>query len=149
MTKRRLIECIDRHVLNVFAEALQAPSEAAEANERVTDAGGRFADLMYKNPDVMDYVGRALAEGDEVGNVIFDGLYAISRQQGATFTAQGLTADDLDLFWANVLPLILRVGTIMLRPHIERHMTGELYSPAATSRWDAAVTRMIRKGQMK
>lgn len=148
VTKHHLMESIDRHVLTIIGEALDTPSQTGEANDQVTDLGSRFAELMCKNPDVMDYIGRALAEGGDAGNVIFDGLYAISAQQGATFAAQGLAADDLDPVWANMLPLILRVGTIMLRPHIERHMAGELYDPARTSRWDAAVTRMIREGQM-
>ncbi|MDO2394812.1 TetR family transcriptional regulator [Mycobacterium avium subsp. hominissuis] len=148
VTKHQLIDCIDRHVLSIFSAALDVPLGTGAANDPVNDAGSRFAELMSKNPDVMDYVGRALAEGGEVGKVIFDGFYAISAEQGATFAARGLTPDDLDPVWANMLPLILRVGTIMLRPHIERHMAGSLYDPAQTSRWDAAVTRMIQKGQL-
>lgn len=148
VTKNQLIECIDRHVLSIFGEALNGESEVSAA-DRAADAGSRFAELMCKNPDVMDYIGRALAEGGAVGGVIFDGLYAISAEQGVSFAAQGLLPDDLDPVWANLLPLILRVGTIMLRPHVERHVAGSLYDPAQTSRWDAAVTRMIREGQMK
>ncbi|WP_179476168.1 TetR/AcrR family transcriptional regulator [Mycolicibacterium vinylchloridicum] len=147
-TKNQLIEDIDRHVLSIFVDTLNGQSELSAADQ-AADAGSRFAELMYKNPHVMDYIGRALAEGGAVGEVIFDGLYAISAQQGAGFAAQGLLPEDLDPVWANLLPLILRVGTIMLRPHIERFVAGPLYDPAQTSRWDAAVTRMIRKGQMK
>lgn len=143
VTKNQLIECIDHHVLSIFGAALHVQSEVS-----ATDAGTRFAELMSNNPDVMDYIARALAEGGAVGNVIFDGLYEISAQQGAGFAAQGLVRDDLDPVWSNLLPLILRVGTVMLRPHIERHVAGSLYDPEQTSRWDAAVTRMIREGQM-
>jgi len=148
VTKNQLIECIDRHVLFIFSEALDEPSEVSAADP-AADAGSRFAELMSNSPDVMDYVGRALAEGGAVGSVIFDGLYAISAHQGASFAAQDLVPDDLDPVWANLLPMILRVGTIMLRPHIERHVAGSLYDVAQTSRWDAAVTRIIREGQMK
>ncbi|MCX2715852.1 TetR/AcrR family transcriptional regulator [Mycolicibacterium sp. J2] len=147
VTKNQLIECIDRHVLSIFDEALGGQSEVSAADP-AADAGGRFAELMYKNPDVMDYIGRTLAEGGAVGSVIFDGLYAISAAQGARFAEQGLVPNDLDPVWANLLPLVLRVGTIMLRPHIERYVDGSLYEPAQTSRWDAAVSRMIREGQM-
>jgi AcrR family transcriptional regulator len=149
VTKQQLVECIDRYVLTIFGDALQAPSETTAVSDSVTDAGARFAELMRKNPAVLNYVGRALAEGGDVGKVIFDGLYAITEQQGANFAAHGLTPDDLDPVWASMLPLILRVGTIMLRPHIERHLTGTLYDRAETARWDAAVTRMIREGQLK
>lgn len=147
-TKTQLIECIDHHVLSIFGDALNQGEAEAGATDQAADAGSRFAELMYRNPDVMDYIGRALTEGGAVGSVIFDGLYAISAAQGASFSAQGLLPDDLDPVWANLLPLILRVGTIMLRPHLERYVDGPLYDPAQTSRWDAAVTRMIREGQM-
>lgn len=146
-TKSHLIECIDRHVLAILGEALEDISSTS-ADDGVTDADSRFAALMGTNPHVMDYIGRALAEGREGSNVIFDGLYGISAQQGATFAAQGLTPPDLDPVWANMLPLILRVGSVMLRPHIGRHLAGSLYAPEQTSRWDAAVTRMIREGQL-
>ena len=148
-TKKQLIECIDEHVLAVFNGALNASPPLTEVAAASNDAGDRFAELMCNNPDVMDYVGRALAEGGEVGKVIFDGLRAISEQQGVTFAARGMIAEDLDPTWAPLLPLILRVGTIMLRPHLERHLTGPLYDSAQTTRWDAAVTRMIREGQLK
>jgi TetR/AcrR family transcriptional regulator, regulator of cefoperazone and chloramphenicol sensitivity len=147
-TKTQLIESIDRHVLAVFGDALGTTAGSPPAAS-ADDAGDRFAALMTENPDVMDYVGRALAEGGEVGRVVFDGLCEISEQQGIAFAERHLTADDLDPVWAAMLPLILRVGTIMLRPHVERHLTSSLYDPAETARWDAAVTRMIREGQFK
>ena len=148
-TKRQLIASIDRHVLRVFGDALEVSTGETDVAASASEAGSRFAELMHHNPEIMDYVGRALAEGGEVGKVIFDGLHAISEQQGVTFADQGLMPDDLDAVWAAMLPLILRVGTIMLRPHVERHLPGSLYDWDETSRWDAAVTRLIQKGQFK
>ncbi|QIV79959.1 TetR/AcrR family transcriptional regulator [Mycolicibacterium frederiksbergense] len=148
-TKQQLIESIDRHVLAIFNEALGTSPDTPTAPVSADAAGSRFADLMFSNPHAMDYVGRALAEGGEIGRVIFDGFCAISERQGANFRAQGLVGEDLDPVWAAMLPLILRVGTIMLRPHVERHLTAPLYDRSQTWRWDAAVTRMIREGQFK
>lgn len=144
VTKSQLIEAIDHYVLQVFAQMREAPPASAD---QVCGASDRLAALMTDNPDVMDYVGRALAEHDGVGNTIFDGFFAISADQGAAFAAQGLTPEDLDPLWSNMLPLILRVGTIMLRHHIERHTDGPLYDPEQLSRWNVAVTRMICRGQ--
>lgn len=146
VTKTQLIEAIDHHVLEVFA---QMSGEPPASGDQVGAASDRLAALMTDNPDVMDYVGRALAEHGGVGNTIFDGFFAISAEQGAAFAGQGLTPEDLDPLWSNLLPLILRVGTIMLRHHIERHTDGPLYDPEQLSRWNAAVTRMICQGQMK
>ncbi|SCX11175.1 TetR/AcrR family transcriptional regulator [Mycolicibacterium fluoranthenivorans] len=148
VTKGQLIESIDRHVLTVFRDALGV-SPGTDDVASASEVGSRFAELMHYNPAIMDYVGRALAEGGEVGRAIFDGLYAISEQQGVAFAAQGLTPDDLDSVWAAMLPLIIRVGTIVLRPHVERRLAGSLYDWDETSRWDAAVLRLIQKGQFK
>lgn len=148
VTKQQLIESIDSYVLEVFDDALHAPKHAA-AEDRVVDAGTRLARLMAEKPVVMDYVGRALTEGGEVGNAIFDGFYRISAAQGAAFAASGLTNDELDPVWGNLLPLILRVGTIMLRPHIERYIPDPLYTPSQTARWDQAVSTMIGQGQLR
>jgi TetR/AcrR family transcriptional regulator, regulator of cefoperazone and chloramphenicol sensitivity len=147
-TRQRLIESIDAHVLAIFARALH-PSSTESDRDRVVAAGEQFAQLMSENPAVMDYVGRSLSEGGQVGAVIFDGLYRISEQQGRGFIAAGLAAEGLDPVWSVLLPLILRVGTVILRPHIERHLGGDLYNPDATSQWDVAVTRLIREGQLK
>jgi AcrR family transcriptional regulator len=148
-TKQQLVESIDDHILNVFHQALGTSQEAPATPMSADEAGGRLADLMHKNPNIMDYIGRALAEGGEVGKVIFDGLHAITVQQGAAFAAQGLTADNLDPLWAPMLPLVLRAAAIMLRPHVERHLGGSLYDIDEMSRWNNAATRMIVGGQLK
>ena len=54
-------------VLTVFNEAFATSPDAPTAPVSADDAGHRFADLMHRNPDAMDYVGRALAEGGEIG----------------------------------------------------------------------------------
>ncbi|MGJ6127190.1 helix-turn-helix domain-containing protein [Mycolicibacterium sp. Y3] len=146
-SKSGLIAAVDKHVLTVFSEALERQPLTADPSIGLAEASGRFAALMSKNPAVMDYVGRALTEGGKVGTVIFDGLFKISQAQGAAFAAQGLVMDDIDPVWGHMAPLILRIGSIILRPHIERHLDAPLYQPDETQRWDAAVTSLIRKGQ--
>lgn len=148
VTKQQLIESIDSYVLEVFDAALHAPADSA-TEDLVTDAGTRMARLMSEYPAVMDYVARVLTEGGEVGNAIFDGFYRISAAQGAAFAASGLTNENLDPVWGNLLPLILRVGTVMLRPHVERYIPDSLYAPSQTARWDQAVSTMIGQGQLR
>lgn len=41
-----------------------------------------------------------------------------------------------------------RVGAMILRPHIERHLPEPFVIRTQLQRWDAAATRLIREGQV-
>jgi TetR/AcrR family transcriptional regulator, regulator of cefoperazone and chloramphenicol sensitivity len=45
--------------------------------------------------------------------------------------------------------LLLRLGPLMLRSHIERHLPEPFNSPTQLERWDDSVTTMIRQGQLE
>jgi AcrR family transcriptional regulator len=149
-TKAELIEAVDHYVLQVLGEALDATPLPEPPSDALEEAGRRLTRVMAEHPLVMDYLGRALVEGGTIpgiGQVIFDGLTKISEAQGDQFSDQGAIRDDLDLAWAVLNPLILRVGAIILRPHIERYIRQPLYNDFQLRRWDAAVTRLLRHGQ--
>ncbi|AKS30824.1 TetR/AcrR family transcriptional regulator [Mycolicibacterium goodii] len=149
--KAGLIAAVDNYVLRVFGEALESnplPVPATPMDD-FNSLGGRFSKLVHDHPDAVDYVGRALIEGNNIGAVIFDGLLKISVRQRDNFAEAGLTRPDLDHDWAALNPLMLRLGPIMLRAHIARHIEGALCKPAELQRWDAAVTAMIRHGQFR
>ncbi|MCV7138387.1 MULTISPECIES: TetR/AcrR family transcriptional regulator [Mycolicibacterium] len=147
--KAGLIAAVDNYVLRVFGEALESnplPVPTPPTND-FASLGGRFSKLIHDHPDVVDYVGHALIEGGNIGAVIFDGLLQISARQRDNFAEAGLTRPDLDPDWAALNPLMLRLGPIMLRSHIARHIEGALSTPAELQRWDATVTALIRHGQ--
>lgn len=145
--KAGLTAAVDEYVLQVFGEVLESEPLPEPPADHSVELRGRFARLFHKYPEVTDYVAHALSEGDEIGNVIFDGLLRISTEQGEKYAEHGLVSDDLDLLWGTINPLILRVGATMLRHHIERHIPEPFYTPTQLQRWDAAVTSLIRKGQ--
>jgi AcrR family transcriptional regulator len=145
--KAGLTAAVDEDVLRIFGESLEAEPMPGPPADHLVELRGRFAQLVHKYPDVMDYVAHALSEGEEIGAVIFDGLLRISAAQGDKFDEHGLVRPELDLLWATINPLILRVGAIILRKHIERHLPEPLYTPTQLQRWDAAVTSLIRTGQ--
>ncbi|KLI09139.1 hypothetical protein A5731_09235 [Mycolicibacterium conceptionense] len=148
-SKDGLIAAVDDHVLRVFSDALESnplPVPAEPTND-FSSLGGRMSKLIHDRPEVVDYVSHALIEGNDIGAVIFDGLLKISIRQRDTFTAAGLTRDDIDPDWAALNPLMLRLGPILLRSHIARHIDGAFTTPAELQRWDASVTALIRHGQ--
>ncbi|OBK04295.1 hypothetical protein A5746_13520 [Mycolicibacterium conceptionense] len=148
-SKDGLIAAVDDHVLRVFSDALESnplPVPAEPTND-FSSLGGRMSKLIHDRPEVVDYVSHALIEGNDIGAVIFDGLLKISIRQRDTFTAAGLTRDDIDPDWAALNPLMLRLGPILLRSHIARHIDGAFTTPTELQRWDASVTALIRHGQ--
>lgn len=146
--KAGLVAAVDDYVLEVFSEIIEATPVSEMTSEYLAGMGGRFAQLLYEYPDLVNYIAHALVEGDKIGSVIFDGLLQISVAQGLKFTEAGLTRPDLDPVWGALNPLILRVGAMILRPHIERHLPESFATRTQLRRWDVSVTRLIREGQV-
>lgn len=150
--KAGLVEAVDEYVLEVFGTVAESAPvlDPLPANSSMDGVSGRFAKLLSEHPEAADYVARALVEGGEIGAVIFDGLLQISMAQRDLYTAHGLARPDLDPFWGAMNAMILRVGAMILRPHIDRHLSPEQFrSPAQLERWDVAVATLIRKGQFR
>lgn len=145
-TKATLIAAVDQYVLQVVSEALQPRTLPEPTSDGLHEAGRRLTELMVKRPDVMTYLGRALAEGGAFGSVIFEGLLGISAAQREHFVAQGNTQPDLDPDWAAINAVILRVGAIILHPYIEVYLGKSFFSEPQLRRWDASVTSLLRHG---
>jgi TetR/AcrR family transcriptional regulator, regulator of cefoperazone and chloramphenicol sensitivity len=147
-TKAALVSAVENYVLEVVGDALDSTPLPEPPSDSLTEAGRRLTSIMAEQPNVIHYLGRALAEGGVFGLVIFNGLIAISAAQRDQFMQQGTAPPDLDPQWAALLPLILRVGTIMLSPYIERYLGEPFFTEPQLRRWDDAVTRLIRDGQL-
>jgi AcrR family transcriptional regulator len=148
-TKAALRDAVDQYVLRVVGEALESTALPGPPADGLNEAGRRLTALMAEKPEVMAYLGRALAEGGAFGSVIFEGLLGISAAQRDQFAQQGMARPDLDPDWAALNPLILRVGAIILRPYIERCLGEEFFSEPQLRRWDAAVTNLLRRGLLR
>ena len=66
--------------------------------------------------------------------MIFDTLAAIrARPAGTSEVERGETRPDIDLTWAAINSLVLALGTLILRGHIERHLP-EPFTTSGTAR---------------
>ncbi|OBH04123.1 MULTISPECIES: TetR/AcrR family transcriptional regulator [unclassified Mycobacterium] len=145
-TKATLTAAVDQYVLQVVGEALAPTALPDPPSDGLSEAGRRLTALMVERPDVMTYLGRALAEGGAFGSIIFSGLVGISAAQREHFVAQGNTQPDLDPDWAAINVVILRVGAVILHPYIELYLGKSFFSEAQLRRWDASVTGLLRHG---
>jgi TetR/AcrR family transcriptional regulator, regulator of cefoperazone and chloramphenicol sensitivity len=145
--KPGLVAAVDEHVVRVIGQTLESEPLPAPPVDPFIEIGRRAIRLFRQQPDMINYIGRALVEGDRLGAVVFDGLLQVSVAQGKMLTERGLTRSDMDPLWGPLNPLLLRLSAILLRSHIERHLGGEPFtSTAQLQRWDKSVQQLIREG---
>lgn len=146
-TKDELVAAVDDHAVDLLAAQIQNPDAPPE--QALMAMGQRFTGVLIETPHVLQYICRQMVEEGDLGKTIFDGMLQISEAQRVQFAERGQTREGLDPLWGALLPLILRAGTILLRNHIERYLPGKFLEPDEIRRWDAAVTALIRQGQLR
>ncbi len=144
-TKAGLIKAVDDYALAVVVAAITQPVPDTTPDS-VAEIGGRVTRLIAENPDIADYVGRALTDGRPVADMIFDSLLNSGTARWHRRSERGETRAGLDLTWAAVNALVLALGTLILRGHIERHLPEPFTSPAQLERWHASVNTLLREG---
>lgn len=145
-TKAGLVVAVDEYVLQTVAAAVGSRPLPPPPADSLGELGHRVTSIMTDHPDVVDYIARAFVDGEAIGATIFDGLVAISTTQWDEFDEHGLVRPGIDRTWAALQPLILVIGTAMLRKQLDRHLPEPLSIPAQLRRWDDAVAQLLRSG---
>ena len=146
-TKADLISAVDAHVLEVVAGVLAQP--APPPADSIAEIGRRIAAVLTEEPEVVDYLVDALVSGRDLGNVVFDALAARGADRWQERSDLGLTRPDLDPLWASLNPLVLALGALILRPHLDRHLPQPFSTPAQIHRWNESVTALLREGTLR
>lgn len=146
-TKDGLITAVDEHVLTVLGSNL-AGTSPAPSPDPVVDHGHRVTTLIAEHTDVIDYLMRALLEDTPTGKLIFDTLVTMGEDRWNQHHENRLTAPDLDRTWAALNPLVLVLGAMALRTHLNRHLPEPFTTPTQLSRWESSVNTLIQRGQL-
>ena len=144
-TKAGLVKAVDDYVLGVVIAIIAQPIPAPPADS-LNEMGNRVTQLVAEHPEVVDYFGRALIDGSPLGVMIFDTLLGNGTARWHQRSERGETRPDIDLTWAAINSLVLALGTLILRTHIERHLPEPLATPAQLERWQTAVNTLLREG---
>ena len=144
-TKAGLIKAVDDYVMGVVIEMVSRPP-SAHPRDSIADMGSRITNLFIEHPDVVDYFGRALIDGSDLGATIWDTLAAYGTARWNTRKETGEARDDIDVTWAALNSLVLALGTLILRGHIERQIPDAFSSPAQLERWQESVNTLLREG---
>jgi AcrR family transcriptional regulator len=146
-TKKGLVRAVDQRAFDVLGAAMGAPLPRPP-DEAVTEVGQRVTSLIADYPAAVDYLGRALIEGNPPGDAMFDALVRIGLGQWSELAEQQATRPDLDITWAALNPLVLVLGAVILRRHTERQLPEPFPSPRQLHRWAEAVNGLLRAGQL-
>ncbi len=144
-TKAALMSAVDEHVLVHLSDVLGTSSQGVR-EKQPDEVARQFALLLVKQPEVVDYLARALCDGEPIGAAVFDRLVAVSSAPAESLDEQCTGAEGLDPAWAAINPLILMLGTIMFRGHIERHLRLNLNDRDNVTDWGDAFTSLMRRG---
>jgi AcrR family transcriptional regulator len=143
--KAGLIKAVDDHVLGLVIAAI-APPLAEPPADSIAEMGSRVTRMVAEQADIVDYLGRALIDGSPLGTTIFDTLTAFGVARWTKRDERGETRPDVDLTWAALNALVLPLGTIILRGHIERQLPESFTAPAQLERWQDSVNTLLRDG---
>lgn len=143
--KAGLVKAVDDYVLGVVVAIIAQPIPGPPVDS-LDEMGNRINQLVAERPDVVDYFGRALVDGSPLGIMIFDTLMGNGAARWHQRSERGETRPDIDLTWAAINSLVLALGTLILRTHVERHLPEPLATPAQLERWEAAVNTLLRNG---
>lgn len=144
-TKAGLISAVDEYVLKLLVSSLAEPLPDPPVDS-VTEIGTRVTTLIAEQPDVAAYLSRALMDGSPIGAQFFDTLLAVGISRWQQRIDRGEVRPDIDLTWAAINAMVLALGTISLRSHVERHLGAPLTSPGQLERWQRSVDSLLRDG---
>jgi AcrR family transcriptional regulator len=143
--KAGLIKAVDDHVMAVVIGIVAPPTPDPPADS-VAAIGERVTHFVREYPDVADYLGRALVDGSPLGNTIFDTMAAFGTARWSQRSERGELRPGVDLTWAALNGIVLALGTLLLRGHIERQLPESFTSPTQLDRWQASVNELLRHG---
>jgi AcrR family transcriptional regulator len=147
-TKAGLIKAVDDYVLGRLIAVVTAPMPNLP-QDSISEIGARLTRFIAEEPHTAEYIARSLSDGSRLGSMVFDTLLGSGLTRWTQRSDRGETRSDLDLTWAAINSLVLALGTLILRPHIDRHLAAPLMSPDQLNRWQAAVDSLLRQGMFR
>ncbi len=147
-SKDKLIEAVDQQALSMIGAAMAQPLPS-DPTEAVLELGRRVIFLLSEHLTAVDYLARLLVEGAPAGAAFFDATAAIVMGHWRQLDDIGATAENLDLVWAALNPIILTMGAVIMRRHIDRHLPEPLTTPAQLQRWEDSVNALLERGQIR
>ncbi|WP_328356223.1 TetR/AcrR family transcriptional regulator [Mycobacterium sp. NBC_00419] len=147
-SKDKLIAAVDAQALSVIGAAMSQPLPS-DPTEAVLELGRRVIFLLSERLTAVDYLARLLVEGAPAGAAFFDATASIVMAHWRQLDEIGATAENLDLVWAALNPIVLTMGAVIMRKHIDRHLPEPLTNLTQLRRWGDSVDALLERGQIR
>jgi TetR/AcrR family transcriptional regulator, regulator of cefoperazone and chloramphenicol sensitivity len=151
-TKADLEKAVNDHVLQIAidaSEGLEETTADATTEELFLAMGERISQLVRDHRSALLYVIRSAANGEQAGLAIFDAFLSLVNQQVERLAEEEILRPDIDRLWLGLHVVILDLGTVLLKPAIDRHLPGSLLDPDELERWNRACTELLRRGSVQ
>lgn len=148
-TKAALERAVNDYVVQIAIEAYEGfeESTATSTTDELLEAmGDRITAFFREHRSALLYVIRSAAQGERAGLNIFDAFLALIDKQVQRLADEGALRDDVDRPWTGLHVVIMNLGTVMLEPAINRHLSEPLRNPEQLDRWNKATTEVFRRG---
>lgn len=124
-SKEGLREAVDQYFLSQFEEVLIDDRPSSEFATRGLDAVEEWTENWIGRHigdwDISKaYMRRALLEGSDWGQGLFERFYQVVRTGVDRMDAEGRLREDVDRLWLPLLIMYLELGTLLLEPYVEK-----------------------------
>ncbi|MHA3021647.1 TetR/AcrR family transcriptional regulator [Mycobacterium sp. BMJ-28] len=137
---------VDDYVSQIFRAAYEDLPSAPTQDLIFEEFGDRITTTVRDHPTVVSYVVRTVADGDEAGTALVDGIVQIAVHQIRSLAQRGLVRPDLDNEWAALSIVIFSLSTIMFRTSIERLLGRSFLDDDVLQRWNSSSTILFQAG---
>ncbi len=140
-SKEGLRRAVDQHVVERVRD-LFAELDAGDASSLTTELLRRLDD----EEDVMAYLRRSLQEGGPSGAQLVDQLVGATLGAMEDLEATGMVRPSADPLARALILLSLDLGSLLLEPHLARHLGERVWTDGPSERWFAAVFDLLANG---
>jgi AcrR family transcriptional regulator len=128
-SKAGLIAAVDDYLIERVAVYLDRFATQSDA-----DAAQSVLTSMADEPALLKYLARAITHGGDAGATLFDRLYNMSLDFMDTMTAAGIARPVADREGTAAWLLVIDLGVLVMRHHLERVLGVDPYSAPGLER---------------
>ena len=146
-TKAGLRDAVDAAVRDGFAAALAGidlSGSVDDVSERINTSISQI--MGGHDPNVRDYIGRSLFDGDGASHHLFDEIVAIIDAGFAELERAHLVRADTDRTWRTYAVLFVILGPVFLSRQIEARMGTDAFAPEVVAARSACNVDLMRRG---
>jgi TetR/AcrR family transcriptional regulator, regulator of cefoperazone and chloramphenicol sensitivity len=145
-SKDALCEGVNQYVVAITSDAFaDLGGDDSDPVAITEDLGRRITALVRDSPNVLRYVARSVADGEEAALAAFDGFVGIASALQQRSNDDGVLHDDLDLVWSALNVVVLNLATVLFERAVSRHLPAPFFSPDSLERWRRADTDLFRR----